>query len=162
MNKDQIESLVSGWLNTTLEEWEELRASGPELDDDQRDGQKDILGDQLEEAWSDLTFNRLSGVESVADGLLEGQEVKVAKDSAAYKRLCREVLKAKMQMLKTEMERMDGEYDVRHNGVTPSSSPVPSPMVTKLFSVVSEAYLKESSNRQPRTQFMIRSASRSS
>lgn len=43
MTKDQIESLVSGWLNTTLEEWEDLRANGPELDDDQRDGQMDIL-----------------------------------------------------------------------------------------------------------------------
>ena len=31
MNKDQIESLVSGWLNTTLEEWEELRAMVPNL-----------------------------------------------------------------------------------------------------------------------------------
>jgi hypothetical protein len=66
-----------------------------------------------------------------------------------------------MEVLKTELKRMDGDYwsaptagrsTGGHAGDTPSA-PVP----TKPFSEVSTAYLKEFSNRQPRTQAMIRS-----
>jgi hypothetical protein len=117
----------------------------------------DILGDQLEEAWTDLTFNRLSGVEKIADELLAGQGVKLDKDSTTYRKLCRELLKARMQLLRTERQRMDGAYVPapsavgRHNGSAATQAPV-----TKPFSAVAEVYLKELSNRQPRTQGMFR------
>lgn len=108
MTRDQVERLVASWINAELEASEDLRSTSPEPDEDQWEGQKDILGDQLEDAWSDLVSNRLSRVDKTADDLLAGDGVKLAKDSTAYKRLCRELLEAKMQVLKTEMQRMDG------------------------------------------------------
>ena len=116
-------------------------------------------GDQLEEAWTDLSFNRLPAAEKTADELLAGQGVKLDKESSAYRKLCRELLVAKMQLLKTEIQRMDGEYvpvsAVRHNGSSAGATPSAA-VPTKPFSEVSVAYLKEFSNRQPRTQEMIR------
>ena len=171
MTTAQIETMIAGWIDAELEASEDARASSPPVDDEQWEGQKDILGDQLEEVWSDLMSNRLAGAESVADGLLTGQGVVIEKDSTTYKRLCRELLKAKMKVLKAEMRRMDGEYEeerpairpnVRLNGVganagsgPPYAAPSPTP-VTKSFSMVSEAYLREFSVRQARTQGMIR------
>jgi hypothetical protein len=155
MTTEQIEAMVGRWIHMELEASEELRTVSPDPDEETWEGRKDILGDQLEDAWSDLSFNRLAGVEKIADGLLVGQGVKLDKDSTAYKRLCRELLKAKMEVLKTELKRMDGDYStaltVRAAGVQPAAVP------TKPFSEVSAAYLTEFSNRQPRTQAMIRS-----
>ena len=105
MTTEQIEAMIARWIHAELEASEELRATSPEPDEETWEGQKDIFGDQLEEAWSDLVSNRLSRVEKIADDLLSGQGVKLAKDSTAYKRLCRELLKAKMEVLKTELKR---------------------------------------------------------
>ena len=73
MTTEQIERLVTSWIDAELEASEDLRATSPEPDEDQWEGQKDILGDQLEDAWSDLICNRLSTVEKIADDLLAGQ-----------------------------------------------------------------------------------------
>ena len=109
--------------------------------------------------------NRPDRCESIADGLLAGQGIVSSRRTRRHiKRLCRELLKAKMKVLKAEMQRMDGEYErnnllqtqctLERSGMRsgpPYAAPSPAP-ITKLFSIVSEAYLSEFSNRQPRTQ----------
>ena len=81
MTTERIEAMIAGWIDSELEESENLRATSPDPDEDTWEGQKDILGDQLEDAWSDLVSNRLSRAEKIADGLLAGEDVKLAKDS---------------------------------------------------------------------------------
>ena len=161
MTAEQIQTLIDGWVESELEAFEDALANSLAPDDEERDGQTSILGDRLEGAWSDLVSNRFSAVETIADGLLVAQGVTgVAKDSTAYKRLFQGLLVARMDVLKQERQRVDGEYTPsapgRHNGAVPS--PAPAPIFTTLFSAVSEAYLKEHSHRQPRTQYMIRSS----
>ena len=46
MTIEQIEAMVGRWIHAELEASEELRATSPTPDEDQWEGQKDILGDQ--------------------------------------------------------------------------------------------------------------------
>jgi hypothetical protein len=160
MTTEQIEAMIARWIHTELEASDELRAPAPHPMKTNGKARRTFSATRVEDAWSDLVNNRLSRVEKIADGLLAGDGVKLDKGSTAYKRLCRGLLKAKMKVLRTELKRMDGDYStapaVRHNG-SPAGATAPASVPAKLFSEISESYLKEFSNRQPRTQAMIRS-----
>ena len=62
MTTAQIEAMIAGWIEAELEADENLRADGPSLSDEERDGMTGILGDQLEETWGALVGNDLTSV----------------------------------------------------------------------------------------------------
>ena len=65
---------------------------------------------QLDHAQEDLNLNRLHTVEGLATDLLTTHGLTMARESTEYRRLCRELLKAQIHVIKTAMKRMDGDY----------------------------------------------------
>lgn len=69
-----------------------------------------MLSDLLEQTTWHLTENNYSKISPVAEELLAEHKITLAKQSPAYQRLCRELLKAQQQVFKIEMERWEGRY----------------------------------------------------
>jgi integrase len=117
MTKSEINTLVSQYMHSYLEDCEDERASR-EITQEQYEGVTLAISDALETNDIDLTFNRLQRIARTADGVLEEQGIELDPDSIEYKRLCRELLKAEQQVLRIEARRWEGDYS-QEPAVTP-------------------------------------------
>lgn len=110
MKIEQIKRLVQQYVSSTLEACEDDRAARV-VDDDERDALGLHLTDQLEETHFLLLGNTVdSRTAEKADALLEANKIMLPKDSPAYRRLCRELLKGEQTILRAEIDRLDGKY----------------------------------------------------
>lgn len=158
MTKDQIESLVTRWLDARLELAEDYRASLRPISDDKRLGAWHVLHDQMEDAARDLLSNNFRRIEQEAEELLKAAGLApLDHDSAEYGRLCRRLLRAKMDYAHTEMARWEGTYRESPSAVLPHAAPassqgeLPTAKPSKVFSEVVKMYHKENPPRSPRS-----------
>ena len=157
MTPEQIESLVARWLDTRLEAAEDFRASLRPISDDQRNGACLILHDQMEDAAGDLLSNDFRRTEKEAEELLKAAGLRpLDRDSMEYGRLCRRLLRAKLDYAQIEMERWEGSYKDLPSSGLPRAGTSPHAQASagppsKLFSEVVKMYHKENPPRSPRS-----------
>ncbi len=158
MDKVQIAALVRQWRDTALEAGEDERAL-------QAHSEKAIdsactgLGVALEHTHEELITSDYRNVADEVDDLLSAHKLPpLDHDSDSFKRLAHELLKAKREVLRIELDRWQGEYE-EGSGPTYAApfAATASPPPTKPFSEVSALYFKEH-RRAPRTDEQIQSA----
>lgn len=110
-----------------------------------------MYGDLLEEAHDALVGNHQWLVRSLADGLVQQHGLKMGRASGEYRRLCRELLKARVSLYQEEMRRMDGQYTP---DVTSSPRPAPAPVVMPSVELRTafDSYMSQHTYRRPATQ----------
>lgn len=147
MTKDQIETLVSDWLESELEKSEEWRNSYGPISQNVRATAPVFLEGNLDDAKEALATNNFRVVENEADDLLKSAGLPALDhESAEYGRLCRRLLRAKIEYAKIQIDRWNGEYHDNHlsrsvvNNQKPKTAPQPS-KPSPLFSVALEKYL---------------------
>ncbi len=153
MTKHQIEALVSRWLEDALDEDEDERAMQGRITEALREDRHlglSVLCDGATEALADGDYRTVT---READELLRAAGLPALDHTSAdFTRLCRRLLRAKIEYAQTEAARWDGEYKDDHlkgRGRVDDQSEAetaPSPP----FSEVMEKYLA-SSPRPPRT-----------
>jgi integrase len=157
MNREEIQRLAQQWLAETLEAVEDsCRLGSPS--DDEREALSLALSDALEATEGQLLDNDFSKIEDEVDELLHSHGHSLSKETEAYRRLCRELLKAKQTALKTEMDWREGKYWGRDSLVftaPPAVRPVhdrgSDSRASVLLSVAGKAYLKDLERRAPGT-----------
>ncbi len=155
MKKEQIEALVSNWLEAELDYAEDCRALAGRMSDDERESQLDGLGIMFDEAHEALLGNDYRRIESEADALVKAAGFPpMDHDSADFGRLCRRLLRAKIEYTRIETDRWNGDYldDHFNRSATVSryrtvDGAIASSQSSPLFSVVLEKYL--ASNPRP-------------
>lgn len=122
MKPEQIKALVQEYVTKALADGEEERHER-DVSDDERESIVSALGDILEQTHEALLdaprslkehFKGhawlLQRTRETADELLRTHRVSLPHDSQEYQRLLAELLKAEQIVLKTEMERWEGNY----------------------------------------------------
>lgn len=144
MTTSEIEALIAHWMDGELEASEDHRATHPTtgewLDDTSM-----IRVSQMEDLVGDLGRCNYRRVEQDADEILKAAGLPLLDhDSVEFKKLCRRLLLAKMDLLNIETDRWSGNYKDREVRAHPPVSAVP-PSVKKspLFSVIAKKYLAE-------------------
>lgn len=110
MKLDDIKRLVQRYLTASLEEGETARLGARVLDDDEQEALELAMTDALETTQDQLVWNDFTKISEEADELLQSHKLSLPRGSEAYRRLCRELLKAKQVVLKAELDRMNGNY----------------------------------------------------
>lgn len=150
MTKHQIETLVSRWLDDALDEAEDARVIKP-LNEDAVETLQGGMSYQFDEVRETLASGDYRKVAKEADELLQAAGLP-ALDHASpdFAKLCRRLLRAKIEYLRIEYDRWEGEYRDDHlkgrATIPTEDKPAPSPP----FSEIMEKYLA-SSPRPPRT-----------
>lgn len=162
MTVDQIEALITRWIDTTLEEQEDHRATCGPVSESYRENQLDGLSialDDTEEMLMGCDYRRIA---READELLVAAGLPLLNhDGAAFGRLCRRLLIGKQEVYRIETNRWEGNYG--YNGYAPraaagrvptdtadhraDSAPQATAATGPLFSVVAEKFTAEN----PRT-----------
>jgi hypothetical protein len=154
MTPAEIETLIAHWMDSQLEEFEDALADFP-IDDEDRDDFLLIRSGLLEDLSEDLDHCNYRRVEQEADEILKAANMpRLAHDSIKFKRLCRRLLLAKMDLMSTQADRERGIYKDRK---VPAPLPTAPPPVKKspLFSVIAKKYLAENP-RARRTADQVR------
>lgn len=156
MKLDDIKRLAQEYLTASLEEGETERLNGKAPNDDQHESIELALTDALEATQDQLVENDFRKIGVEADELLHAHKLSLPKTSEVYRRLCRELLKAKQVVLKAELDRMNGKY-WDSDAAEYSARPVtPSPANTfqgpsKMFSEGLREYFTHYEHRDTRT-----------
>lgn len=143
MTKHQIETLVSRWLDEALDEAEDTRAmSGPCTDADLESVHAGLSA-AFDGANEALLSNNYRTIANEADELLQAAGLPTLDHAGAdFTRLCRRLLRAKIEFLRIESDRWEGEYKDDHfrgSGSTPH--PVADAPVSLPFTVVLDKFL---------------------
>ena len=147
MTKEQIEALISNWIEAELEEYEDARAMQTSAyDEDEREATYIALSNKFESLQEDLVSNDLRSIATEADDLLKLAGLTLGKDSAEFRQVCRRLLRAKIEVLRVEADRLEGEYRDNHLARAASISSGNEKISlgqkqTPLFSIVLEKYL---------------------
>lgn len=99
MTPDEIEALITRWMDSQLEDFEDALADSP-MDDEDR-GDFDLIRIGLtEDLYEDLDRCNYQRVEHEVDEILKAANMpRLTHDSIKFKRLCRRFLFAKMSLL---------------------------------------------------------------
>ena len=146
LTNEQIKIIASHFIKATLNRTEELRSIAVVTYEDGAATAAPVrLGDteqvagvvaksvsaceSLIQSYKDQLFlNDFSAIEVRLGWHLEQNKVSVDKSSNEYTKLCREILKAEIEVKKIEIERLKGNYDNSHDMYyqnTVSTIPVP-------------------------------------
>ena len=125
----QIKQLVKDYLHSELTRCESLRSIG--MVTYEREGQAPLAADADAQAIVDssvvaidvlietsklkLLRNDFGGLSVRVDWFMKGKGLAVDRESTEYVTLCREILKAEIEALKVERERIAGNYDNRYD-----------------------------------------------
>ena len=111
LEDSDISGLVQQWLQESLETMEDNRVDGPVQSEA---GVGEVVSDlQKAEASyrSALGRSDYNFVERQAEMILEERGLSFERDSHAFRKLCRELMKASIRHIQIEQERSKGEYD---------------------------------------------------
>jgi len=148
MTKNQIEALVSRWLEEALENAEDERAMQGRITEAVREDIDLGLSELLDGASEALTEGDYRTVTTEADELVQAAGLPALDHASVdFTRLCRRLLRAKIEYAQTEADRWDGEYK---ETVRSSVEPVEEVAPSLLLTVVLEKYLV-ANPRPPRT-----------
>ena len=146
MTKDEVDDLISRWMETRLDEFEGYRATCGPVSDEYRESQMDGLSIELEATEESLIGCDYRKVEKEADELLTAGGLPLLDHAGAeFGRLCRRLLLGKQEVIRIETDRWDGIY---HNLTTQLTARTPAPRTPptaagKMFSEVARLYCKE-------------------
>ena len=152
MTQAQIDALVEHWLESELDYAEDCRAMAGPISVNHLEAQLDGLGIMHEQAHEALLGNDYRKVEREADELLKSAGLPALDhEGAAFGRLCRRLLQAKVEYTKIEANRWTGEEAYkRPNKVAihaptqvSSSSSTAKKATGPLFSVVVDKFISE-------------------
>ena len=153
MTKHQIDALISRWLEDALDEAEDERAMQGRISEAQREDSQLGLSELFDGAREALADGDYRTVTKEADELLRVAGLPALDHTSAdFTRLCRRLLRAKVEYAQTEADRWDGEY---RDEYLRSRSDKPEAVASLPFSDVMEKYLA-SSPRPPRTANSMR------
>lgn len=148
MTKHQIDALIARWLEDALDEAEDERAMQGRISEAQREDSQLGLSELFDGAREALADGDYRTVIKEADELLRVAGLPALDHTSAdFTRLCRRLLRAKVEYAQTEADRWDGEY---RDEYLRSRSDKPEAAASLPFSDVMEKYLA-SSPRPPRT-----------
>jgi integrase len=117
MNQADIEALIHRWTRDALEAAELDRVVGGPVSEEQRDSHITALDVGLEDTQHDLMACKYARIAPDVDDLLREYHLPpVDHSSDSFKRLCRELLKARLTFIRTELDRWDGNYTAPTNG----------------------------------------------
>ena len=127
----QIEGLIKQFIDSILKYCEESRLCGYGLPADEADLSNaiDIHDKKIAEYRAALAFNQIKSVEHIVNVLIQLNSLTIEKQSEDYNKLSREVLKALMEVMQIETERLKGNYDNPYDKML-TSSPVSSRIIT--------------------------------
>jgi hypothetical protein len=108
--KQNLDAIVRQWAREQLEVTEQAKAESSGYAPSNVDDQKDVYGDLLEAAHEHLTENHKWSVAGIADELVAKHTLAFDQGSPQYQRLCRDLLRASVDVLAEEMRRVDGTY----------------------------------------------------
>jgi len=148
MTPEEIHALTQRWLSEQLEAAEDKRRSR-DVGDDERNAIGMALSDVFEETHYALIGNDFTRIAPEVDELLSTNRRTVPKDSDAYRRLCRELLKAKQAVLKAEVERWEGNSQQSFHSSQNAPPPQLVPSLTLSAAVVK--YLAHFQHHAPGT-----------
>jgi hypothetical protein len=167
------ELLVQRYIGERVEEWEVAWYGGERPAADGMSMHCDEDGKPSDQQWQDhlsafsvdnikdhadaLRRNDISSIERTAQEFIHRYSLTVESGSAAYRLVCRELLKAEQAIAKAISERVQGNYGDAYGlqrVSTPTPTPSPSAIVPtqpRLFSVAVKEYLKHFQKRAPAT-----------
>ena len=171
MTREQVDALIARYMESSLDEGEDFRATCGPVTDAYRDDQWMGLSIQFDEVSEALVSCDFRKIEREAVDLLKTAGLpQLDVNGAEFGRLCRRLLSAKQEVLRVEADRWNGDYEehravssqvvkggdtVATPVVTPAASQVASPTVTvqasPLFTEVLSRYAREH-NRPERTE----------
>jgi hypothetical protein len=151
MTKEQIEAVVSGWLASELDYAEDCRVTAGPMSDSRRERQLEGLDIMAELTHEALLGNDYRKIEAEADALIQAAGFpSMDKESAEYGRLCRRLLRARLEYTRIETDRWNGVYEespsVAHAVRTTAATPKPAvsdSKPSKTFVEVVALYFKE-------------------
>ena len=132
LTDSQIKGLVKQFIDETLRNCEDNRACGYGLPED-IDALDEAIGvheEHLNEFREALSFNQIKPVEHLTNNLIERHSLAVEKQSEDYSRLSSEVLKAVIEVMQIEKERLKGNYENPYDRMLMRST-ITSPTITK-------------------------------
>jgi hypothetical protein len=104
VTRDQIDELVERWLESELDEAEDLRVLAGPFPDSYRDDVSMVLTGQLEDTYETLVSCDFKKVEQEAAALLKATGLSdLDRDSEEFGPLCRKLLQAKEHCPRTEI-----------------------------------------------------------
>ena len=167
LTKEHIEALVQNWLETEIDELEDFMATAGPFADHDRTTKQVVLSDLWEESNEALISCDFRKVEREADALLKAAGLPALDhEGADFGRLCRRLLQTKLEYLKIENDRWNGNYEtgpmLRQEGNAPPVATAPrsvsaaSTATGPTFSEAVDLYFKENS-RAERTDSQVRS-----
>jgi hypothetical protein len=124
MTKDHVYALVSKYMESALDEGEDFRAICGPVTNSYREGVWSVSSHQFDEASEALVSCDFSKVEREAIELLKGAGLpQLDVTGAEFGRLCRRLLTAKIEVLREEAGRWDGEYKEHRSVSTRAATP---------------------------------------
>jgi integrase len=155
MSPLEIDALIERWMDAELEVGEDHRATHPVTEEWLFDTAM-IRVSQMEDLNEDLGRCNYHRVEHDADEILKAAGLPpLAHDSVEFKRLCRKLILAKMDLLSIETDRWKGVYQDRKVNAAPATVVAPPVKKSPLFSVIAKKYLAENP-RARRTADQVR------
>lgn len=110
MTPQDISKLVQTYVQRELEENEQAITECEDMSSAAWEGIAFHMHDELKAASGNLIYNELDKVVDVANALLVEHSINIDRESPHYKRLCRELLKARLKVLQTSYNRWHGDY----------------------------------------------------
>ncbi len=153
--REDLGRLVEEWKQAELDRTEQAKIDSGGFDPEDVEDQTDVYGDLLEEAHEALIGNKQWQVTSLADGLVQQHGLKMGRASGEYRRLCRELLKARVALYEEEIRRMDGCYTPASSMASaPSPVMAPAPLVVPSVDLRTafQSYMSQHAYRRPATQ----------
>ena len=153
MSPSEIDALIERWMEAELEVGEDHRATHP-VTEESLDDTSMIRVSQMEDLLGDLGSCNYHRVEQDADEILRAASLPLLDhDSVEFKKLCRRLLLAKMDLLNIETDRWRGNYKDRELRTRSTVSAVPpgeeEPLVLRHCQEVPGRKSTSTTNRRP-------------
>jgi integrase len=110
LSPDQIHKLVLTFVRQALNDHESYRLESKPLTPDKLNEQVNALEYVYTDIKEDLALCKHHKSSNMVDRLLSDNNIKLDPDSESYKRLCRELMIAQVQILEAERKRILGDY----------------------------------------------------
>ncbi len=108
LTPDQIKYLIDGYISEALQESESARAKATPLTPQELLEYKAAASCDLKDAWSNLTHFNHDDAKPILEELIAQNGLTLDTDDEAH--LSREILKARIDFLRYELARLDGDY----------------------------------------------------
>lgn len=125
MSLGDISRLVHQYIHTSLEAGEEERVARKGLSTEEHEAITGFITDEISAGTNALMYNGVESITQTADALLSANGIQFDRESDEYKRFCRDLLKAHVEVLKTELRRWEGDYGTPPPGLAHTAGAQP-------------------------------------